>query len=332
MKNQMNYGRPSTDWKVPLILTGAMMPLATLILSAMSTDVAVARIQTQYPVQVHLYNETDAVMPGQPIMLRWEVSDTADRDTIIHRHERGEDWLQTITLSDASGRKVSVINRNYVPLPLIGGGNGGALVARKSHQGGNIVLSPQWSENVPPGNYTLNVSVRLAYEDGTKPLPVVEQEISLPVRVVPLSPEKMHALAESLSVALYARDYKGQHGSREAAITQLFALPEVYAGDIWRRVVGSEMPPESIASEYLLNQLILMRTPAAADVLADMWRQGRQSLKPDDWHKTLGYLGLYKMYAIADPKLRTYIENSFLRIDGKVPPKFYLEKGIPPVE
>jgi hypothetical protein len=295
---------------------------------------AAAQTTSPHPFQIQMSKATDdPIMPGQPIVLRWKVSDTASQDTVIRPNYEGRSWLQEITLSDPSGRKFPVVNKSVLPVPRAFGNDQGSRVQPRGYQSGYVVLRQELPENASPGHYTLNLTVRLAYGRQSTALPVAEQEISLPIQVVPLVPEKMHALAGSLSRALYRSSYSGDNsaGTRESAITELFALPERYAGEILQRVVTSATPPESIAADYFLNQMILMRSPAAAGQFARMWRESVQPGKSQDWRSLYGMIGLTKMYAIADPKLRTYIAAQFTEITGKPAPISFLEQGRLPV-
>jgi hypothetical protein len=316
------------------VIAGSLLSLSLAMFSPMEKTPAAAQTTSPHPFRIQISKATDdPIMPGQPIVLRWKVSDTASQDTVIRPNYEGKSWLRDITLSSTSGRRVPVVNKSFVPAPLVYGGDRGMRVVPGGYQSGFVVLRPEWPENASPGLYTLNMTVRLAYGRHSTALRVAEQVVSLPVRVVPLVPEKMHALAESLSRDLYRTGYSGDNsaGTRESAITELFALPERYAGEILQRVVTSATPPESIAADHFLNQMILMRSPAAAGQFTSMWRKSVQTGKSQDWRALYGMIGLTKMYAIADPKLRTYIAARFTEITGKAAPISFLEQGRLPV-
>jgi hypothetical protein len=247
------------------------MPLQAIAASQQTSVVA-------DPISVSIgHDPTDIVMPGQPIVLHWNVADSAHQNTFIRLYREGEGWMSSTTLTDSLGHEIEVADRS-APVPRGNHSWHEINVPAGDYQSGDIVLQPNWSIETPPGDYTLRLTVRLPYSsmlptEEASQKGVLLKVISLLIHVDAVSSSKIHDLAKILSNAIYADDYKGPY-SRQAAIITLFCLPKDEVIDVWRSILLGENIPSVNAIPLIADALKAQPNMDVADRCGEMCRLG----------------------------------------------------------
>ena len=213
-------------------LCGLTLALASTVTTVNAEQILPSR--SVAPIDVTLTVDGDgSVMQGEPIVLRFVVSDIASVGTSFHYAFREDDWLQ-ISLEDDKGKlSVPVLDTvNYPYVPHSFGGRTARIDPNRTLSEVRV-LRPEWLGDPAPGNYRLRVRVQLPYsrgseyeamENGTSP--VFTKEIVLPLKITPVKRVALRAKAAALREILLA---KPQGQSRELAAEILYAIPDEYA-------------------------------------------------------------------------------------------------------
>lgn len=318
------------------LLASALLPLIVLC-AASPTLLVPAQAKETHPINVQLSLADESVMAGEPLLLRWRITPATSQHIYVNLGYREKNWVEA-TLVSPSGQVVSVADPTFVPESATEQDvlRRGRRVGPDSAQAGELVLRPQWRGAVTPGDYTLNVRVQMPYAPegtgSTRELKagagtVLRRTFDLPIKITRLEAATLRNKVEALWKTIQSGTYEG---SWDTLVARLFAFPEAYGGATWRKIInrpqiGDRKAVDSQIVEAILKQLVLMRTPEAANILAEMgWVSGGRET---DW-RWLGTVYLANMYVIADPSLRQHIEGLFLQYTGKVPSRERLERGL----
>ncbi|MBV9851714.1 MAG: hypothetical protein JO250_18755 [Armatimonadetes bacterium] len=129
------------------------------------------------------------------------------------------------------------------------------------------------------------------------------QERSFALAVTEPDPARLQEIAVALRRTVING---GNHFQRVAAVRALLSRPETYALDSWKAPADV---PHLAAPETLMNELARVMSPAAADILAQLWNPTPGPLLIT----TLPSVLLDNMYRAGDARLKQHIEGIFAR-------------------
>jgi len=257
-------------------------------------------------------------MLGEPIILRYDIVGGGDGGGLwVYLGQEQSAWA-SLSLVDEAGQPAPERPDPRKP-------QGGPQPMREAHvapgqtyQASLIVT--QWLTVPHVGRYELHIKARLPYVLGGRAdgfpqrmwhmttKTVLVQEESFTITVTEPEEDRLRQIAEGLRQdALTERDYYAQL----AALRALLAMPEQYAMASWQTLAGD---PRFRHKEDLMRELAHVMSPAAADLLAQMWNPGPGEVLANTPSAVL----MDNMYRSGDETLKQHIEGILARHGKKV--------------
>ena len=255
-------------------------------------------------------------MLGEPIVVNVEIINTTNEEVWLYFGREHEAWA-IISLVDEQGQPASA---RLDPRPRQGGiSSAGMRLAAGQHHHDALVVTRGLTVR-HPGRYTLHVKIRLPYisnselntllerTGGSFPKPWREmmpfalvQEQTFGITITDPAPDRLREIAEALrKSAATVRDPR----KRIAAIRALLSMPEQYALESWK-AFAADPPPHT--RDVLLNELALVMSPAAANILEQFLDPHFGPLLVVEQPAVM----LDGMYRAGDAALREHIEKIF---------------------
>ena len=257
-------------------------------------------------------------MLGEPIILRYDIVGGGDGGGLwVYLGQEQSAWA-SLSLVDEAGQPAPERPDPRKP-------QGGPQPTREAHvapgqtyQASLIVT--QWLTVPHVGRYELHIKARLPYVLGGRAdgfpqrmwhmttKTVLVQEESFTITVTEPEEDRLRQIAEGLRQdALTERDYYAQL----AALRALLAMPEQYAMASWQTLAGD---PRFRHKEDLMRELAHVMSPAAADLLAQMWNPNTGPMLIIGHASVL----LDNMYRAGDEALKRHIEGIHARYGKEV--------------
>ena len=283
-----------------------------LLLTGSSVPVADAQEQTPGAIKVQMSPLKDTVMVGEPIKVTIEIRNV-DKQAVTVREmpEKAGDWIRFELLTGDGLNRISrsrdPIDSTLRPLGTF------RLEPESSYKVTQVVYvsaTPRKS-----GEYRLVGIVSLSYkpEGRAEGFRRLTAELQAPLKARRGNNQALEGIARDLGKKVL--DDKSID-ERRLAVDALLAMPESVGLPIWRALAAD---PALYKSEgaYFTHRLGLLKTQAAAELLAQMWIH----VNAPSEHGDLGARSrLIEMYHAGPPALRRYIAQLFQRIEGKLPP------------
>ena len=270
---------------------------------------------TEEKLTLDLTLTSSTVMLGEPLVVDYEVVNTADEEVWIELGKERETWA-TVRLVDEEGRPAPV---RLDPRTAQGGISfpGARLAPGQYHH--DFLVITRWRRASHIGAYTLHMEVRLPYilnsdlnalleqTGGSFPKPWREmmpnflvQERTLALTVTEPDPVRLRAVAEALRQTATTSHHFEQ---RIAAVRSLLSMPEAYALVDWEALTSNHLHTR----DTLLNELALVMSPGAADILAQLLDPRFGSLLVIEQPAVM----LDGMYRAGDAALKEHIKKIF---------------------
>jgi len=259
----------------------------------------------------------ETVMLGEPIILSYDIVDCEEKKLWVYLGQEQSAWAG-LSLVDEAGQPAPERPDPRKPQGGIQPTTEVRVAPGQTYQAFLVVT--QWLTVPHVGRYELSVKARLPYvlgerADGfpqrlwhmsTKTVFVQEQSFMLTV----MEPEedRLRQIAEGLRQDAMTRP---THEHRIAAIRALVAMPEQYALASWETLANERGFRDK---EALMRELTHAMTPAAADLLAQIWNP---SYGPPLLTSRPSVL-LDNMYRDGDEALKRHIEGILARYGKEV--------------
>lgn len=305
------------------------------------------------PVSVTMTLMNNRVTLGEPVVLYYKLSSSSQQQVMLHMGKRDK------TLDGPGADVVEMFRRDWLtmdmktgtglPMPALPGlrspekrdieysGVQSLFRGNRYAIDGYLVISQRYSPP-QPGDYTLDVHVRLPYaalpEEEINPLTADKETLSagtalshdytFPIVVQKPDPQRLKAVAEALQKAAVAET----DGSRERMLIQsLFTMPEAQAGASWR-ALARDPRLSGDGKDSVANELVQLRSIRAADILAGMFPTAQEAADPNVT-ANFGSHYLEEMYRSGPAPLQRYISHLYA-IHGFVFPAKPPQQVIPP--
>lgn len=246
-------------------------------------------------LQVAVVDKT--VSLGEPIILKYKVTNVEDRKISSNISDEPEKWL-SIKLTDSSGHSVEV-NSNSALRPR----RTGISIGENSSHIGLVVLSLPL-QPTHPGQYVLKLLAHQLYFGDIAPIETaaIDQDFSLPVTVIARDPERLHFAAEKLcKIVLHDNEYQW-------AIKALFTMRDPECLSVWRELT-TDPTLDAFRATDVINGLAGVGSLDATNLLSEM-----HPIVPERWARTgLDPLGaLENIRRTASPDLKQHINQLLL--------------------
>ena len=272
------------------------------------------------PILAAVSLRESTVMLGEPVLLDCRITNHSESVVAVALGELGLAQWVTVELLDPAGKRVPP-TPDYRPKS-----RGGLVFARCNLKAGEthseaLVVSHRVSPP-RPGKYRLSVTARVPYMVGRESVDFNEKEQlstlvadwSLDLNVTKADAERLHQLADRLAARITGRRVADAVGKelklpRKATVIQaLFSMPEKHALPVWRSVVNDPdlHYPES---EPVVDELLRIGSPAAANLLACMW----------DNKTGNGKWALFNLWWTGGPGIKKHIDGIFAARGEKMP-------------
>lgn len=274
-----------------------------------------------FHLEVHLVSSS--VILGEPIVLRYRLTNTSEQGITVHMGRDQKDWM-TMRLEGPS--KTTVPPRLDPRLRRGGIYSTGIRLSAESSAAGYIIVSQRFLVS-QAGDYNLSLDVLAPYEayfqDGKAPPRSEEQPATKNVlaeshafslTVTAAQPTRLGAIAE----ALWESAAQGSNAKRTMLLEALFSMPEEYASESWR---AAATDPRLLHSRlFIADQLERLSTIAAADILAEMvlnTPEGVVSQPASDGAKSpitfsfSVHRQFHNLYFHADPSLKAHLTKMY---------------------
>jgi len=273
--------------------------------------------QTEDALSLNLSLVSGTVMLGEPIILRYDILVRGDEELWIYQGQEQSAWAN-LSLVDEAGQPAPERPDPRKPQGGIQPTRQVRVAPGRAYQASLIVT--QWLMVPHVGRYELYIKARLPYVSGegvdgfpqqrlwheiTKT--VFVQERSFKVTVTEPEEERLRQIAEGLrqDAATWPK-----HEQRIAALRALLAMPEQYALPSWQALANNRGFRHR---EDLMRELAHVMTPAAADLLAQMWTPGPSQVLANTPSAVL----MDNMYRAGDEVLKRHIEGILARYGKK---------------
>lgn len=277
-------------------------------------------------LEVHLVN--DLAILGEPIVLRYKLTNTSEQEITVHMGRNKDDWI-TMRLESSSG---TLVPPRLDPRLRQGGiYTTGVRISARSSSAGYVVISQRFLVS-ETGTHNLLLDVRAPYDAYSQAMrtnsssggePAEKSTLTgiytFPLTVIEAQPGRLKIIAEELWEAA------AQAGSRERmmSLEALFAMPEGYVSDIWRAAASD--PRLLYDRSFIADLLERLSTIAAADILWEMVLNtpadiaGQPASDGTKSPITLSFSvhqQFHNLYFHADPHLKAHLA------------KIYIERGL----
>jgi hypothetical protein len=267
---------------------------------------------------------SNTIMLGEPIILRYDIVVRGEEELWVYLGQEQSAWA-SLSLVDEAGQPAPERPDPRRPQGGLQRMKQVRVAPGRAYQASLIVT--QWLTVPHTGRYELHVKARLPYMPRTpldvpgeraegypvhswhqKTKTVFVQEQSFTLTVTEPEEARLRGIAEGLRQdAMMGPD----HDQRIAALRALLAMPEQYALLSWEALASD---PGFRHKEDLMRELAHVMSPAAADLLAQMWNPGYGPLLIT----TLATVLLDNMYRAGDESLKRHIEGILARYGKKV--------------
>lgn len=267
---------------------------------------------------------SETVMLGEPIILHYDVADHGNAGLWLYLGRELSAWAN-LSLVDETGQPAP---ERPNPRKTQGGLQSATQLSLDPGQTyhGSLIIT-QWLTVPHIGRYELHLKARIPYIPRTpldvpgeqvggfpfrlwhqKTKTVFVQEQSFPIIVT--EPEEAHLrqIAEGLRQTALNRTH---YNHSVDAIRALLGMPEPYSLASWQALASD---PSFRHKDDLMRELAHVMSPAAADLLAQMWNPGYGPMLAT----TLASVLLDNMYRAGDEALKRHIEGIFARYGKKV--------------
>ena len=280
--------------------------------------------QSEDILSLNMSLASETVMWGEPIILRYDIADDGSKGLWVYLDKERSAWAG-LSLVDEAGQPAPQRPDPRKP-------QGGIQPATQVHVDpgktyhGSLTVT-QWLTVPHVGRYELHVKAHLPYMPHTPPdVPgervggyptgpwhqaiktVFVQERSFTLTVTQPEEARLRQIAEGL------RETALIHGAYDQsidALRALLAMPELYALPSWQALVNDVGFRHK---EVLMRELAHIMSPAAADLLAQMWNPGPGAVLANTPSAVL----MDNMYRAGDESLKRHIEGILARHGKKV--------------
>jgi hypothetical protein len=273
--------------------------------------------QSNNALSLNLSLARETVMLGEPIILHYDIVVGGDGELWVYLGQEQSAWA-SLSLVDEAGQPAPERPDPRKPQGGIQPTREARVAPGQTYRSSLIVT--QWLTVPHVGRYELYVKARLPYVLGERvdgfprrlwhmtTKTVFVQEQSFAITVTEPEEERLRQIAEGLRQDTMTRP---KHEQRLAALRALLAMPEQYALASWRALASD---PGFRRKEDLMRELAHVMSPAAADLLAQMWNPGYGPLLIISHASVL----LDNMYRAGDEALKRHIEGIHARYGKKV--------------
>ena len=264
------------------------------------------------------------VMLGEPIILRYDIADRGDAGLWLYLGQELSAWA-SLNLMDEAGQSAPERPDPRKPQGGIQPTTQVRVDPGQTYHGSLIVT--QWLTVPHVGRYELHVKARLPHMPRT-PLDVLGervegfplrlwhqiiktvfiQEQSFTITVTKPEEARLRQIAEGLRQTAMIRTHYLQSVD---ALRALLAMPEQHALASWQALADD---PGFRYKEDLMRELAHVMSPAAADLLAQIWNPGPGEVLANTPSAVL----MDNMYRAGDESLKRHIEEVLVRHGKKV--------------
>ena len=275
-------------------------------------------------LSLNLSPVSNTVMLGEPIILCYDIMGGGEEELWVYLGQEQSAWA-SLSLVDEAGQPAPQRPDPRKPQGGLQPTTKARIAPGQTYQASLVVT--QWLTVPHIGRYELHVKARLPYMPRT-PLDVpgeraegyplhswhlrtkmvFVQEQSFMLAVTEPEENRLRQIAEGLRQDAMTRP---DHEERTAALRALVAMPEQYALASWEALAHER---SFRYKEALMRELAHVMTPAAADLLAQMWTPGPTSVLANTPSAVL----MDNMYRAGDEALRQHIEGILARYGKKV--------------
>ena len=259
---------------------------------------------------------SNTITQGEPIILKYDIKNTAESDRFIGMKEDCSNWL-SLSLVDAAGHPVTghpVPNPNRMDFDRALGflGNAfstpGTINAHSTLE--DHVVANRWFPAPAAGKYTLAVHVHLFYRLVSASAPadgeMDEQDFTFPLVITKSDPVRLQTTAQTLEKAVLKVGATEPVAKRNMLIRALFSMPSAQAEPSWQALLTDPASSSWVLTEAVDN-LTCLRSAAATDVLMGMIRNPTQA--QDKYVRSAIAAAMGGTYRDADPALRQHIKS-----------------------
>lgn len=269
---------------------------------------AQASPEAAMPVTLQMSLDTNTVSQGEPIVLRYTITNGSGQDMcpdIRDGRNRGLEenypsWI-AFTLKDATGKAAPDVSF-LAPVTGSIAGNGPRISGQGSYSGSLVVN--QWLAADHPGSYILSVHVRLPCTfgaGGSLSWAALTKDFSLPISITPADSNRLHLKSKGLHTQWLAASDASQ---RTLALESLLALPEQSALPEWQALVANDALTHQ-DRQAVAEKLAQTNSLSAVDLLAQLcWSAPEQ-----DQSGTPLMLYLSSMWMQGDAAIKKHIEK-----------------------
>lgn len=249
-------------------LSGAGSAAGSLQNLAPSIDVRLSLSNTALnstPAQSAGSGSETVLLPGEPLVLRYDITESGVDETTVLLSYEGGDWLE-MRLEDEQGQMKAVTDPRRLFPGLPAGFRHGFRFNRGSTRTEVRALRPEWLGELKPGKYRLHLRARLPHSpdnlsqyllEQKKPLPVLSREFVLPFTVTRLDTVTLRSRIVKLRERILSRDTQSTPGlTEELAVELLYAFPDEYA-DAHRQAMLRDPRATAMIKSYVFGMGIM---------------------------------------------------------------------------
>lgn len=291
-----------------------LLALLAICIATWGSTSAPAFADAPQPSTLQLALTKSTLTVGEPLILKYRLSNSEDQ--IIHAaiDDDVSKWL-TVKLDDTSGHpvkgtqtvsKATSVSRNL--------STDGVPVGPRGYHEGFLVLSPSF-QPTQPGLYQLDLSAHFistwAWHDmvsTTSENTATQQNFSLPLTVTARDPQRLRAVAESLSQTVLGTKNSDQYRMADKA---LFSMRDPACVPVWR-ALATDAKLDPWQAVDVMEQLEDVGSISACDILAEM-----QPIAPERWSQTgtAPFAVLQRIWRPATSEVKQHI-NQLLEAAG----------------
>lgn len=275
------------------------------------------------PLHLEVHLVSDLVILGEPVVLRYKLTNTSKQEITVHLGRDKNDW---VNMSLERSSETLVPPRPDPRLRQGGIYTTGVRVSARSSSAGYVVVSQRFLVS-ETGTYSLSIDVRAPYDAYSQVLrphsssegrPAEKAALAgiyiFPLTVIEAQPGRLKSIAEELWTAA------AQAGSskRMMSLEALFSMPEEYASDIWR---AAACDPRLLYDRFFIADLLeRLSTIVAADILWEMVSNTPANIAgqpaPDDAKSPITFSfsvhrQFHNLYFHADPSLKAHLTKVY---------------------
>ena len=258
---------------------------------------------------------SQSITQGEPIILKYSVTNTSDAMRYIGMKEDCSNWL-SLKLTNAAGHTIighPVSNPNRMDPDRSFALNANAFstpgsINEHSTLPGYVVAN-QWFPTLAPGKYTLAAHVHLFYRVVSTSLPeegeVAEQDSTFPLVVTTADSVRLQSAAQDLEKTVLKVGPGEPIMKRNMLIQALFSMPSAQATPSWQDLIADPASTSWMLLEAVDN-LTCLRSAAATDVLMGMLLHPTPA--QDKYVRSAVIAAMGGTYRDANPDLRQHIK------------------------